>query len=93
MSDLYAEQLEMQLRFAEEEAEEREMIAYEQGKEEEREKILEAIETLKYSAICSYRGECCGDKSDCENCSDYVVNYEQIKNLKQKFAIDNNNIM
>ena len=32
MSDLYAEQLEMQLRFAEEQSQEREMVAYEQGK-------------------------------------------------------------
>lgn len=44
MSDLYTEQLEMQLRFAEEEAQERERNAYYQGKADAIEEFAQAIE-------------------------------------------------
>lgn len=43
MSDLYAEQLEMQLRFAEEECQAREMYAYERGKADGRVKAVDDV--------------------------------------------------
>lgn len=54
MSDLYAEQLEMQLRFAEEECQAREMYAYERGKADGRtEAFDDRIVTIQKSSTCA----------------------------------------
>lgn len=62
MSDLYAEQLEMQLRFAEEESQEREMVAYEQGKADGVREFAKCLRSFVCRENCGERR--CVDKMD-----------------------------
>ena len=80
MSDLYAEQLEMQLRFVEEESQEREMVAYEQGKEDG---VREFAEKIK-SHMMMY----CQGRLEQQYCALEVIDYIGKLMGEKDFSID-----
>lgn len=48
---------------------------------DEREKVIEEILS---GCVCDYGDDCMGDREDCKTCSDYVISYQRILQLKEQ---------
>lgn len=46
------------------------------------------IDADKLNFYCNYEGDCSGDKSHCQECSNYVLNYRDIKDQPIAYDID-----
>lgn len=49
---------------------------------------MRLIDADKLSFYCNYEGDCSGDISRCQECSNYVLDYRDIKNQPTAYDID-----
>lgn len=49
---------------------------------------MRLIDADKLSFYCNYEGDCSGDISHCQECSNYVLDYRDIKDQPTAYDID-----